>query len=216
MLAQSLHNQKQTGRTCQGNYLGSESERKFVIMRFSTSLSRRALTAGASALASAAILTGGAFAQESTPAATPGGPPEGFPVAVHQGTCEEHNQTPAFELENAITFGTHGENEPQSVGASGVSATLYSSSGTIDSPLEELANEGHVIAVHESPENMGTVVACGPIAGFVDEGTLGIALTSVEDSSIVGVAILEGEDQINAEVYLFDTEVADPQATPAS
>jgi hypothetical protein len=188
-----------------------------MIMRFATSLSRRVVSAGATALTSAAILTGAAFAQDASPVATPGGPSEGFPVAIHQGTCADYAESVAFELENAVTFGVQGGTQPETIGASGVNAVVYATSGTLDAPLEQLATDGHVILVHESPQNPDVVIACAPLSGPVDDGRLAIAITPLEDATVVGLAILEGEDQVDAEIFLFDTSVADtPEATPAA
>ena len=186
-------------------------------MHRSNTFSRRLLTLGASALASVTLLGGGVLAQEATPESTPGGPSEGYPVAVHQGTCEEHQPEAAYEIGNAVTYGTTGGTEPQTVGAEGgVTTVLLGVSGTIDNSIDTLGNEGHVIVVHASPED-DTVVACGQIAGAVNEGELALAITPAEGSTVVGVAILQDEDgSTNAKVYLFDTAVADTSATPAS
>lgn len=186
-------------------------------MRFSTPLTRRALTAGASALASTALLTGAAFAQDTTPASTPGGPPTGYEVGIYQGSCAELSSEPAFELDNAVSFGVENTEEPQTVGnAGGVTSNIYYTSGSIDSSLQTLADEGHAVAVMVDEGNGPALVSCGAVAGAVAEGRLPIALTPMEGSEVVGIAILEGEDQVEAQVYIFSTEVADPQATPAS
>ncbi|HLU35144.1 MAG TPA: hypothetical protein VKZ61_05180 [Thermomicrobiales bacterium] len=190
------------------------------MMRFSTPLTRRALTAGASALASAALLTTGAMAQEATPVSTPGGPSEGYMVSVYQGTCAELSGDPVAEIGEAITFGVSqdGESEPETIGAEGgVSATLLGVSNTVDVGLTDMGNEGHVVAVEDGE----TLVSCGQVAGAVTDGELAIALSPVEGSTVVGVAILNDNDgQTEAQVYVFDTAVSDldatPQATPVS
>lgn len=192
-------------------------------MHGSHPFSRRVLTIGASAVASAALLTGGAtFAQDTgTPEAAQGGPSEGYSVMVHQGTCEDYSEEAAFDIGEAVTFGvsTEGEDqEPTTVGAEGgVTSTLFGVSSSIDMGLEDIGNEGHVIVVHAGD----TAVACGQIAGVVSEGELAMAITPVEDGTVVGVAILMDEDgSTNAKVYLFDTSDAeqspDSSATPAS
>ena len=76
------------------------------------------------------------------------------------------------------------------------------SSGEIDKKLDDLANEGNVIAVHASPDDYATLVACGQIAGVKEDGKVAIALAPVGDST-------------KADVYIFDTIPAD-QATPAA
>lgn len=190
-------------------------------MHRSNTFNRRVLTLGASALAAAALATGGVLAQDATPQSTPGGPSEGYPVMIHQGTCEELSSEPAFEIGNAVTFGTTGGNEPETIGGEGgVTTVLLGVSSTVDNSLDSLGTDGHAIVVHTSPDDP-TVVACGQIAGAVNEGELAMAISPVEGNTVVGVAILMEEDgSTNAKVYLFDTAVADQSpedsGTPAS
>lgn len=189
-------------------------------MHQSDTFSRRVLTMGVSALASAAILTGGAAAQgNATPEAEQGGPSEGFAVMVHQGTCDDYNEESVFDLGEAVSFGVSTENQDQEVTTigteGGVTSNLFGVSGSIDMGLEDIGNDGHVIVIHSEDE----AVACGQIAGVVNEGELAMAITPVEDNTVVGVAILADEDgSTNAKVYLFDNSDAeqspDITATP--
>jgi hypothetical protein len=153
-------------------------------------------------------------AQDATPASTPGGPSGGFPVAVHQGTCQDPTAEPAFDIGNATGPGSTGGDVTTIGTQSG--PILVKSSGEIDKKLDDLANEGNVIAVHASPDDYETLVACGQIAGVKEDGKVAIALAPVGDSTTVGVAILEeDDDKTKADVYIFDTLPPD-QATPAS
>ncbi len=179
-------------------------------MRSKTTFTR-SLTIGAFALVPGLLMSGAAVAQEGTPVATPGGPSEGYPVAVHQGTCDDLTAEPAFELGNAVTFGVdegEGGEDVQTIGTGEALPLLLQASGTIDGSLEDLGSQGHAVVVHASPDDYETIVACGNVAGVNEEGRLAIALGPVDGSSVVGVAILEGEDQVNATVYVFDTENA--------
>ena len=186
-------------------------------MQRSATFSRRLMTVGAAALASATIMGGGALAQQ---AATPEGdaPSEGFPVAIHQGACDDLSSEAAYEIGQAVTFGTTEGNEPETIGAEGgVTTVLLGVSADVDNSLDTLGSEGHAIVVHAGPDDP-TVVACGNIAGAVNDGQLALAIAPAGDSGVVGVAILEDSDgQTNAKVYLFNSEV-DPEAgaTPAS
>jgi hypothetical protein len=187
-------------------------------MSIRSSLCRLTLSAGTSALATAAILGGAAFAQDASPVATPGGPSEGFPVAIHQGSCDNLTSDVAYEIGNAVTFGVSGDNEPQTIGAEGgVTTVINGVSADVDSSLDTLGSDGHAIAVHASPDD-DTVIACGNIAGVVSDGQLALAIAPVGDSTVVGVAIIDGsDDQSQVKVYLFDTAVAEePAGTPAS
>lgn len=186
-------------------------------MQFPTTITRRTLAMGGSTLA-ALMLGGATIAQEATPASEHVGPPEGYPVAIHQGTCDDMSPDAAYEIGNAITFGV-GEDEdaePETVGAGGGAITaLLGVSNTVDASIENLGNDGHVVAVHEGE----AVVACGQIAGVVDDGQLAMALAPTEGSAVVGVAILDEDDgQTETRVYIFDTASVDEDAlaTPVS
>jgi hypothetical protein len=179
-------------------------------MRSHTSFAR-SLAIGAFTLVPGLLMSGAAVAQEGTPIATPGGPSEGYPVAIHQGTCADLTAEAAFEIGDAVTFGLEGEGaegEVQTVGSGEALPLLLQASGTVDSTLEDLGSQGHAVAVHASQDEYETIVACGDIAGIINGGRLAIALAPVDGSSVVGVAILEGEDQLEATVYVFDTQNA--------
>ena len=154
-------------------------------------------------------------AQESTPEATPGGPSGGFPVAVHQGNCENITEQPAADIGNATSPGTDEGGDVETVGQQ-TGPILVVSQGTIDMSMDELA-AGNVIAVHASSDDYATIVACGQIAGIRAEERLAIPLAPLGGSTTVGVAILEGGDEVDATVYLFDTAMpVEAPATPAT
>lgn len=186
-------------------------------MLSSNTLTNRLKIAGVSAMAGAMALGGGAIAQDATPQATPAGPSTGYPVAIHSGTCGDLSAEPAYQIGEAITFGVGDEGEPETIGAEGgVTTVLLGVSATVDSDLETLGSDGHAIAVHAGPDD-ATVIACGPIAGAVNDGELALAIAPIEDGTVVGVAVLnEDGDETMAKVYLFDTAAADDDlsATP--
>lgn len=176
---------------------------------------KRSCITGMSLVFSTMLLAGSAAAQDSTPAATPGGPPEGYPVAIHQGTCDDPTSEPAFEIGNAVTPGVTEEgNDVTTVGESDQVLVLTEASSTIEVTLGDLGEENHVVAVHQSPDDYDTIIACGQISGVVDEGKLVVALAPVGGSPVVGVAIFNedtsgvlglGEDQVQVTAYVFDT-----------
>lgn len=188
-------------------------------MLCSTTLTRRLMTVGASALVSTAILGGGAIAQVATPQEEDsGGPSEGYPVAIHQGTCSDLSSEVAYEIGQAVTFGVTGGNEPETIGSEdGVTTVLLGVSADVDNALDTLGSEGHAIVVHASPDD-DTVVACGNIAGASIDGELALAIAPTEGSNVVGVAILADNDgQTTTKVYLFQSDVdAEAAATPQS
>ena len=160
-------------------------------------------------------------AQDSTPEATPHGPSEGYPVAIHEGTCDDLVASPAWQLDNAVAVGA---SEDAEVIGPEADATVVSAVGTIDSTLDDLGGGTFAIAVHASPDDFDTVIACGQVAGAKTEGKLVVALVPVEESTFAGVAIFDeddagildlGEDQTHVTVYGFEERLAEP-ATPAA
>jgi hypothetical protein len=162
------------------------------------------------ALVSCGIVT--VAAQDATPGSTPAGPSAGYPVAIHEGTCDDPKAEPVMQFEDATA--TPADNDAANVVGQAVSGVLLLSSGTVDLTFQDVTDAPYVIAVHASPEAFGTIVACGQIAGFDDAGTLAVALTPVGDSTTVGVAILKSSDaagtdiedgQLQASIYVFTT-----------
>ena len=159
-----------------------------------------------------ALGVGSGFAHQATPA-TFGGE---LPVAVHAGTCQQPTAEPDFTLTTTIVAGSEVA-DAEVVGSPGPSVLASSSSADIS--LTELAGSPRVIAVHQSPDQFGTLVACGAIAGLLSDGTLTVSLQEVGGSGITGVAILqENDDATDIIVYVNSPEAAPatPMATPAS
>lgn len=154
-----------------------------------------------------------AMAQDATPDATPLPPTDGYPVGIHQGSCSEPVAQPAWQLDNALTFGISDNDDPNVVGME-VSTTVYETSGTIDFQIDDLANDGHAVAVHASSDEFGTIVACGDIAGIQDNGQIVVPLVPVDGGTMVGIAIVDadeagffdlGDDQTQLTIYVFDS-----------
>lgn len=133
-----------------------------------------------------------------------------YPVAMHQGTCESTTPEPEVTFDNTSAAGA-GVEGAQIVGQNPGPPALVSV-GAVDVPLAELAGTPRVIAIHQGPEQFGTVVACGNIAGTLVDGQMVIALQPIQNSGISGVALLnEVDDQTNIVVY-----VTSPDAVPAT
>lgn len=173
----------------------------------------------AAALGASSLAGGAAIAQEeeSTPEMMNGE----HPVAIHAGTCEEPEAEPAFELDSAMERGSE-EEEPEQIGMS-TGAPVLETSSNVTANLGDVAEEGHVIGVHASPEEFGTLVACGEIAGVLIDGELVIAINEVDGSGVTGVAMLTedesgvlglGDDEIAATVYLTMMDAMEEEATP--
>jgi hypothetical protein len=161
------------------------------------------------------FMVSSAAAQDATPEATPGGPSGGYPVAIHQGTCAEPTAQPAFDLGNATGPGTDQGGDVEAVGQQSGPILLVSSS-SVDIALDDLGSQPYVIAVHASPDDYESIVACGQISGVKTDGKIAFALEPIGSSTTVGVAILEEDgDQVQSMVYVFDTLLSG-EATPAS
>lgn len=191
-------------------------------------MSRNAVIGTLSSLIAAfALLLGSsvtALAQNATPAS---GSAQGgnYPVAIHQGSCAQPTAQPAYDIGNTKPIGS---SDSKTVGqASGV--PVLEISKTIDAKLDDVANGGNVMAIHASPEDYGTIIACGQIAGPKVDGKVTIALQPVEQSTVVGIATLSedssgvlglGKDQIQVTVDVFDTAQNSPAmmqiATPSA
>lgn len=79
--------------------------------------------------------------------------------------------------------------------------------------LQTLLAEPLVIAVFES-DGSDTIIACGPIGGFVsaDDDDLAVGLREQNDSGFVGVALLDDDDddnELDADVYIAREVVQD-------
>ncbi len=132
------------------------------------------------------------------------------PVAIHEGTCQSPVAEPLVDLGETAPFGSN--TEP--IGQTEQPQVLYAS-GTFDGSLEDLANSPHVIAVHQSPDEFGTLIGCGEIAGFNSDGTMVIGIFPAPGGqTFAGVATLESaDDQVEIGVFVLPN-AATPQATP--
>lgn len=149
--------------------------------------------------------------QEATPTPEPGAAMGvEYPVAIHEGTCEMPTAEPLFDLNSTTVVGSDNA-EAELVGEMPGPPALIST-GTVDLPLTDIASAPHVVALHESADAYDTLVACGTIAGTVDEGTLVITLQPVMDSGVNGVAIFtEDGESTNVQIYVIS-----PDAMPAT
>jgi len=174
------------------------------------------------AMAIATILSVGlasTFAQQATPTPEPGAA-QGvdYPVAVHEGTCPMPTPEPAFDLSNTIVAGSDVA-EGEQVGQTTGQPALVSGNPGVEVSIDDLTASPYAIAIHKSPDEFQTLVACGAIAGTLADGQLVVTLQPVQGSGISGIAFLtEEEGQTDISVYVFSPEAtpATPMATPAT
>lgn len=175
----------------------------------------RSLGVMALVVASLLSVVWAASAQQATPA--PAGAPQGvdYPVAVHMGTCESPTPEAEITLANTIVAGSDVA-EGTFIGVTPGQPALVSSTEA-EIALDDLASVERVIAVHKSPEEFGTLVACGTISGTKADGSLVIALQEVEMSGITGIAVFdENDDQTDIKVYVNSPETVPATPVPAS
>ncbi|HYI25786.1 MAG TPA: hypothetical protein VD767_10280 [Thermomicrobiales bacterium] len=70
---------------------------------------------------------------------------EDHPAHIHEGTCDDIEPQPAFNLQN--------------IGEDGESISL------VDAPLQELIDGDYVIDLHRAPNELGTLIVCAGIEG---------------------------------------------------
>lgn len=183
-------------------------------MRFS-----RVAIIGLFAMSFSLLGFGSSVAAQSTPAATADAA-TGYPVAIHQGTCDAPTAQPAWEVANTSVITASSD----SIVGNKTGIAVNEATGKVDVKLDDLGNQPYVLAVHASAQDYATIVACGSIVGPKVDGKLVVALTAVGDSKVSGIAILDadtsgvlglGNDQVQVTVYIIDTN-ATASATPAA
>lgn len=110
--------------------------------------------------------------------------------------------------------------------------TIWKAEGEVDQTFDELFETPRVVAVHQSSEQYGTIIACGNVSAsnWDDEDQVVIGLAPVGNSGYYGYAVFErdtgnipvfGENTSGVTVYLFQDlatqrENRQDQATPTS
>lgn len=160
-----------------------------------------------SAAPSANQITGGSW---------PAGP---FPAHIHTGTCAELGDV-VYPLIEVQPFGTQATPmATPSTTSSPVPAApvgtpelaqevLAQSSTQVDASLDDILAAEHAINVHESAENIQNYVACGDLTGTPADGQLQIELQQLNESLLVGDAVLvdngDGTTTVTVRVMLSD------------
>lgn len=132
-----------------------------------------------------------------------------YPISIHQGTCESPVAHPDYTLTNATW--TVDNEKAKEVGVNPDPLVPVSESA-ITARLDDLTSTPYVLAVHASPDEYGTIVACGQIAGTGLDGKLVIRLTSVGDASVAGVAVIEKGKGLSLNLDKDSFDLKDDQA----
>lgn len=143
------------------------------------------------------------------------------PAAFHTGSCDSPSDEAAYTL---ATVGPQENDEGEPVAAADTlgqltTSPVLSGAGLIDAPLESLVDEGnpYVLVVHESEQEMDSLLACGEVAGPVVDGQITLALRPLNDSDYAGLAVLGtteddgtgGTVLLFADVDAFDSDDSD-------
>lgn len=167
---------------------------------------RLLIVLGALCLATTGTL--GTAAQESTPVATPSTDAErgaAYPVSIHEGTCEDVVAQPVGPAIETNVAGL--DDDAELIGPSSEEPVLVATAD-YDGTIDYFTESPHVIAIHESPETYGTIVACGEIAGYSDGDELVFAIRSGPDSSVSGIAtVRENTTVVDQALDLVDQSV---------
>lgn len=162
---------------------------------------------------------------------------EPHPAHIHDGSCANLGGI-AFPL-NDVTYDgmTTGNmamggtptadssmSTPMAMGETVGSASavpLETSVTLVDVPLAQIADGQHAINVHLSAEEIDTYIACGDIGGQMLGDMLVIGLGELNDSEVVGIAVLEGMgNQTQVGLFLMDQEAqtaeGPAEASPAA
>jgi hypothetical protein len=155
----------------------------------------------------------------------------GAPVELHDGTCEDPNLRPDYQLgtlrrqpfdaSDILEGEDRNDNgvldEDEIVAAAAVhGASVYRTEGEVDAGFEELFGSPEIIAVHRSAKDYGTLIACGELSTGADPGgedEVLVPIRPVGDSGYRGFAVFErdtggvpifGEERTGVTVYLFE------------
>ena len=178
------------------------------------------LTGAAAVTATALLVSSGiAFAQEESPAmqdpattngeAANGGSAQAHPLHIHAGSCEQLGDVLYPLGEISTDLNVHGEvvggAEDQGDQMVALNLTLVAAS------LDDLTGAEHAISIHQSEEDLATIIACGDIAGSVfDGGSLVIRLNEADASGYLGFALfredaeaVEGDEDIETATAVY-------------
>lgn len=161
-------------------------------------------------------------------AATPAGEQmdfRGHPVEIHSGVCEDYTAEPIYDVGDFVQTNVYAEGEQEAGDLEGEIPQEAQELGPVyklESEGADFGDEGildqgaHVVAVHQSPEEFGTLVACGQILPVMDDDNVVVFLHPVGGSNQAGF-IEMGQDGSDARGFLWELESFNPvesQSTP--
>jgi len=132
------------------------------------------------------------------------------PAHIHSGTCDTLGDVvyPLTNLTAPDMSATPVAGMMATPMATGMGAVVAQSTTTVQATLEEILGAEHAINVHESPENIGTYIACGDLTGSATGNQLQIELQELNGSGYQGQALLmdNGDGTTTVTVMLMMTD----------
>ncbi len=166
---------------------------------------------GASAVLALALTPAGVLAQEETSDDMSGddmmmGSMVPHPSHIHAGDCS----MPGDVVVGLSDVGVVGND------AQGAESHTHVDIGlsTVDLALSDMLAADHSIMVHQSADDMGTILACGSIGGHDVDGSFLVGISPVGDSGYAGIAWLTevGDGTTDVQVTLLQTGADDMAA----
>jgi len=138
------------------------------------------------------------------------------PVAVHEGVCGQTIPDPVHELNSLVPFGQNEDGTMSEVVGSVPALPVLFQEDSIEGSFDDFRAQPYAIAIHESRETFGTLVACADIGGPLVDGRMVLAIRSLASSGFAGIAIVEEDDEgLKITTYVVPQVNAEPQAQPA-
>ena len=165
---------------------------------------RRTTTIGAAAVLALALAPASALAQEEMSDDMSGddmmmGSMEPHPSHIHAGDCT----MPGDVIVGLSEVGVVGNDAQGAASHTHVDIGL----STVELPLEAILAADHSIMVHQSADDLGTILACGSIGGHDVDGRFLVGISPWEESGYAGIAWLtdNGDGTTDVEVSLLQT-----------
>ena len=164
-------------------------------------------------------------ATSATPVDAASAVPEGYPVDVHPGTCEDWTTEPTFDIGimQKTNVAAEGEQEPGDTSAEVPAEAqslgdVYKVAGDTDLGAQDLFDDGepYIVGVHESADNYETLIACGQIMQIMDGDQVIVILQPVGGSDQTGFVRM-GQEAGEAKGFLWNCQPlpeGSPEATP--
>ena len=136
-------------------------------------------------------------------------------LAIVSGTCDHLGETPTYQIGDASTI-TAGQ-DTSTTTPSPAAMPLLTVDQTVNASLDDLMNTDSPSAIVVTGDDPAKApLACGEIAGFVDNGKLLIGLRPISDPGLAGIAWLDrdqtgilglGPQEVQVTAYLLSETV---------